>query len=67
MREWLRRLSTFADHYAVPVAAAVVAWIVAMQYVVPYAPAVISDSAALSGVLQGLIALAAFGLARRYL
>ncbi len=67
MHRWMRRFGTVVDRIAVPVAAAVVGWIVAIHHVVPHAPTLFADSALLGGILQGSVALLAFGLARRYL
>lgn len=61
------RLGSAVEYYAVPAAAAVVGWILAARFVVPYAPAAFTDSALLGGALKGIIALVSFGLARRYL
>ena len=61
------RLGTAIDHYAVPAAAAVVGWIVAMRFIVPHVPAAIADSMLWSGTLQGGVALLSFCLARRLL
>ncbi len=67
MHGWMRRFGTVVDHIAVPVAAAVVGWIVAIHPVVPHAQTLFADSARPGGVLEGSAALLAFGLARRYL
>ena len=54
------RLGTAVDQYAVPLAAAVVGWIVATRFIVPYSPAAIADTAFGSVALQCLGVLAAF-------
>lgn len=67
MWKWMRHLGTTLDRHAVALAAAVVGWIVAAAILVPYAPAVFTESPVLGVALKGTMALVAFGLARRYL
>lgn len=64
---WKRSIALVADHFAVPVAAAVVGWIVTAAWVVPHLPAAFTESVVLGSGLEAIAALVAFVLARRFL